>query len=54
MTMWQPDTQEVLTLKDARLGARKIVSARFDAADYATTLCFEGESGILEIEHGKD
>ena len=39
---------------EARSGARKIVSAQFDAADYATTLCFEGESGILEIEHGKD
>lgn len=39
---------------DARPGAKKIVPARFDAADYATTLCFEGESAILEIEHGKD
>ena len=52
--MWQSETQEVLTLKDAKPGARKIASARFDASKYSTTLCFEGESGILEIEHGKD
>lgn len=49
--MWQPATQDVASPKSALLGARKIVSARFEAAAYKTVLQLDGYPDPLEIEH---
>lgn len=52
--MWQPGTQEVVAPSDARPGAQRIMSARFDGGSYSTILQLEGDLEVLEIEHGKD
>lgn len=52
--MWLPGTQEVVAPCDTFPDARRIVSARFDGGIYSTILQLEGDSEVLEIEHGKD
>ena len=47
--MWDPGAQEVVGPRNATRGACKIVSARFDAADYRTLLRLDTETDV-EIE----
>jgi len=47
--LWQPNTQEVVSPKDAKRGARKIVSATFESADDKTVLRLDDASAV-EIE----
>lgn len=47
--LWQPGTQEVVSPKDAKRGAHKIVSAAFESADDKTVLRLEDASAV-EIE----
>ena len=49
--MWQPTTQDVVSPKSALPGARKIVSARFEAVPYKTVLQLGGHPEPVEIEH---
>lgn len=52
--MWLAGNQEVVAPCDTFPDARRIVSARFDGGIYSTILQLEGDSEVLEIEHGKD
>lgn len=47
---WDMDAEEVVSPKDNRPKARKILSARFDAQAYKTVLQLAGETTPLEIE----
>lgn len=47
--LWQPGTQEVVSPRDARRGARKIVSAVFESAGDKTVLRLE-DASVVEIE----
>jgi hypothetical protein len=52
--LWQPGTQEVVSPKDAKRGARRIVSATFEATGYKTVLQMDGHMANVEIEHDDD